>query len=321
MITKAVYSFYSYPFRTRPGFAGFTTLEDFLNAWTLSVHLALRYFDEVELVTDNYGKAMLVDCLNLPFTKVKNELDAVVPEHVKDLYWTFGKLWAYYLQEEPFIHIDYDVFLWNKLPDRILTAPMFGQNMESDIWKLDIYRQGYKALCGHLKHKPDDWIVIYPYIHKHDIAINVGIIGGNDIDFLHKYASTAIDMVTHRENKEAFDIIQRIDKITDGNVAHGCNVVTEQYLYSRLCLANRRWNYMKFLLDQKDMFTGNEPHISVNRLCKEIGFTHLIGLKSKQNPDTMQRLKYRIKKDYSYYWGKITEIVKNEQRSGVSAIR
>src|SRR5262245_15965932 len=305
MITKAVYSFYSYPFRTRPGYAGFASLEDFLNAWTLSVHLAQRHFDDVELVTDNYGKAMLVDGLHLPFTKVKNELDAVVPAHVKDLYWTFGKLWAYSLQDEPFIHIDYDVFLWNKLPERILAAPMFGQNMECDIWQVDIYRQGYKALCGHLKHKPHDWIAIYPYVHKHDIAINVGIIGGNDIEFLRKYASTAIDMITHCENKEGFEIIQRLNKLTDGNVAHGCNVVTEQYLYSRICLAQRRWNDMQLLLDTKEICADNAPHISVNRLCKEIGFTHLIGLKAKQHTDTMQRLKHRIKKNYSDYQGKI----------------
>jgi hypothetical protein len=311
MIRKAVYSFYSYPFRTWLSYAGFTTLEDFLNAWTLSVHLAQGHFDEIELVTDSYGKAMLLDCLNLPFTRVKNELDAVIPAHVKDLYWTFGKLWAYSVQEEPFIHVDYDVFLWNKLPDKILTAPMFGQNAECDIWKVDIYRQGYKALCGHLKYKPDDWVTIYPYIHKHDIAINVGIIGGNDIKFLRKYATTAIDIITHSENKEAFEIIKRLDKLTAGNVIHGCNVVIEQYLYSRLCVADKRWNDMQFLLDKPEIFTGHKPHISVNIACQEIGFTHLIGLKAKQNLDTMRRLKHRIEKDYSSYGEKIAAIVKN----------
>src|SRR5262249_46794415 len=161
------------------------------------VNLAQQHFAAVELVTDHYGKTLLVDRLRLPFTKVIDELDRVVPAHVKDLYWTFGKLWAYYLQGEPFIHIDYDVFLWKKLPERILTAPMFGQNTESDIWKLDFYRQGYRTLCGYLKHKPSDWVVIYPYIQKHDIAINAGIIGGNDITFLRKYASIAIEMLTH----------------------------------------------------------------------------------------------------------------------------
>ena len=192
MIRKAVYSFFSHPFRTRPGYAGFVTLEHFLNAWTLSVQLARRHFDAVELVTDHYGKALLVDALNLPFTSVRDELDAAVPEHIRDLFWTFGKLVAYHLQDEPFIHIDYDVFLWKRPPERILHAPLFGQNTESDIWKIDIYKQGYMAMCAYLKYRPRDWVVIYPGVHRYDTAINTGIIGGNDVHFIREYASTAL---------------------------------------------------------------------------------------------------------------------------------
>jgi hypothetical protein len=313
MIKKAVYSFYSHPFRTRPGYAGFTTLEDFLNAWTLSVNLAQMHFDEVELVTDNYGKMLLVNRLNLPFTKVLNELDIVVPEHIKDLYWTFGKLWTYYLQEEPFIHIDYDVFLWKKLPERILTAPMFGQNTESDIWKLEFYRQGNKTLCGYLRRRPNDWVVIYPYIENHDIAINTGIIGGNDISFLEKYALSTVEMVTHQENREGFEIIKRIDKMSGGRLAHSCNVVTEQYLYSKLCFISGKWNDMTLLLDEKKINIEGDYHSSLNRACQKIGYTHLIGLDAKQNVETMRRLKKRIQANFRDYYEKIQEIINNEQ--------
>jgi hypothetical protein len=313
MIKKAVYSFYSHPFRSRPGYAGFTTLEDFLNAWTLSVNLAWMHFDEVELVTDNYGKTLLVNRLNLPFTSVIDVLDVVVPEHIKDLYWTFGKLWAYYLQEEPFIHIDYDVFLWKKLPEKILTAPMFGQNTESEIWNLEFYRQGYKTLCGYLKRKPSDWVVIYPHIQDHDIAVNTGVIGGNNIKFLKKYASAAIEMLTSHENKESFEIISRIDALTGGRLAHSCNVVTEQYLYSKLCFVDDEWNSMKFVLDEKNINSKGDYYSYLNSTCREIGYTHLIGHDAKRNADTMRRLRKRVQENYSHYYEKIQEIGRKER--------
>jgi hypothetical protein len=313
MIRKAVYSFYSYPFRSRPGYAGFSTLEDFLNCWTLSVHLARHHFDAVELVTDNYGKALLVDALGLPFTHIRNELDAAVPDHLKDIYWTFGKLWAYALQDEPFIHVDYDVFLWQKPPARLLQAPMFGQNTESRIWHIDIYRQGYTAMCAYLRHKPIYWYVTYPYIHKYDVAINVGIVGGNDIDFLKRYASTAIDIMLSKQNEDGFGIIKRIDKLANGKVVHGCNVIIEQYLYASMCLSEQRWGEIEFLLDEAEAFPEHDPHIAVNRVCREVGYTHLITLGPKQNQQTMRRLRKRIEAEYPGFYARIQALIRDVQ--------
>ena len=86
MIRKAVYSFCSDPFLSRPGYAGFATFEDFLNAWSLSVNLALEHFEKLELVTDNYGKTILVNELNLPFKDVTSNLDSVVQKRIQDFF-------------------------------------------------------------------------------------------------------------------------------------------------------------------------------------------------------------------------------------------
>lgn len=304
MINKAVFSFFSYPLLKGTDYANFRTLEDFLSAWTLSVNLACQQFKEIELVTDNFGKKILVDKLGLPFTKVINEIDEKIPDHVKDIYWAFSKLWAYFLQKEPFIHIDYDVFLWKRLPDSILEAPLFGQNTESDIWKIDLYRLGYRMMCRHLKYKPEDWTVVHPYIHKNNIAINAGILGGNDIEFLSKYASTAVKIITSEDNKEGFEIIKRLDKLIDGKIAGGCNVITEQYLYSSLCYSTGKWNNLKFLIDEQEAFTENDPHIIINEICRKIGYTHLIGY-HKKNPSVMDRLRTRIQQEYPLYYERI----------------
>jgi hypothetical protein len=46
-------------------------------AWALSCLRFREYYKEVELVTDNLGKKILVDGIGLPYTSVKVELDCL----------------------------------------------------------------------------------------------------------------------------------------------------------------------------------------------------------------------------------------------------
>jgi hypothetical protein len=78
------------------------------------------------LVTDDAGARMLVDGLGLQFTRVSTELNALA-KHDPD-WWNLGKIHAYHLQMEPFVHIDSDVFLWKRLPPRLEHADVFAQN-------------------------------------------------------------------------------------------------------------------------------------------------------------------------------------------------
>jgi hypothetical protein len=61
------------------------------------------------------------------------------------------------------------------------------------------------AMCAYLRHRPRDCVVVYPYVHHHDIAINTGIIGGNDVLFLKKYAAMAVETMIYDANKSGFD--------------------------------------------------------------------------------------------------------------------
>ena len=62
---------------------------------------------------------MLVDRLKLPYKEVHVVYDdlAVLPHH-----WAIAKIKTYTLQEEPFIHVDGDIYIPNPLPDDILKA-------------------------------------------------------------------------------------------------------------------------------------------------------------------------------------------------------
>lgn len=98
-------------------------------SWVLSVETARRHFSSNQSRHRHRGAALLVDELGLRFDEVSTNLDELLPS--ASGWWGLGKLMAYGYQTEPFIHVDSDVYLWSPLPDRLLTAPVPGQNLES----------------------------------------------------------------------------------------------------------------------------------------------------------------------------------------------
>lgn len=117
MIMKIVQSFWSKPmlmndnsdaiFRSN---GGWTDRIYFYMSWALSCLKFKEIYNEIELVTDINGKHLLYDILELPYTNVVTKLDDL-NDYNHNL-WALGKLYAYKLQQEPFIHVDSDVFAW-----------------------------------------------------------------------------------------------------------------------------------------------------------------------------------------------------------------
>src|SRR5215831_11437259 len=112
---KVVWSFWSKPFLKQQSFwkSGY----HHLLSWVLSTQVARRHFPSTALYTDDAGKEILVGEIGLEFEQVStclNELTDHDPE-----FWCLGKILAYSRQEEPFVHLDNDVFLWNPLPDSL----------------------------------------------------------------------------------------------------------------------------------------------------------------------------------------------------------
>src|ERR1700677_5057837 len=93
-------------------------------SWVLSTQWAFKHYGQVELVTDDEGARWLIDKLKLPFTTIRTDLQSVdVPPRI----WAFGKIIAYSLQTEPFFHIDGDVYLMGKLPEKYETVDLLCQ--------------------------------------------------------------------------------------------------------------------------------------------------------------------------------------------------
>jgi hypothetical protein len=98
---------------------GFSTIDAMIQSLIVSSNVAKKHYENIHFYTDKLGYEWIEPYLDrLPFTKIEVCLDQF--NYVPDIYWSFVKVCVYTLQKEPFIHIDNDVFLWDKIPDYLL---------------------------------------------------------------------------------------------------------------------------------------------------------------------------------------------------------
>jgi hypothetical protein len=284
---RAVWSFWSAPFE-----AGhhnmWTSRRHHLLAWVLSVATARRHFATTALVTDDAGARMLVDHLRLPFDHVSTALNVLDGEDPK--WWCLGKLYAYRMQTEPFVHIDNDCFLWKPLPRRMLAADVLAQSPEYFAWDgRTYYRPEQLAPLIDAEHGwlPDElaWFMSL----RGGTAVCCGVLGGNRLDFIGAYADNAIRMVQHPANRPIWPRFQ--DRISE-------NLIVEQYLLSAAIEFAR--SRAKTKLNVQYLFPSTNAAFEPG-LAARAGFTHMIGL-AKADPDLAERLDRRVKRDYPDFY-------------------
>src|SRR5262249_42856235 len=119
--TRAVWSYWSKPYEARRH-EPWPSERHHLLSWVLSTMTARRHYGETTLCTDDAGARLLVDGIGLEFEHVSTALNAL---HVSNPdWWALGKLYAYRMQTEPFVHIDSDVFLWRPLSPDPASVPL-----------------------------------------------------------------------------------------------------------------------------------------------------------------------------------------------------
>ncbi len=157
-------------------------------SWALSTLLLRRHYDQLELYTDKVGKKILVDTLKLPYTKTHIVFDSSSKIHPK--LFALAKIHTYSLQEEPFVHIDGDLFLWNPLPERLKSAGLIASNPEVDLFFnkniLDDMEEHFEHIPEHLRNLNHG---------EHIFSSNAGIFGGSNTDFIKKYCAQANQIV------------------------------------------------------------------------------------------------------------------------------
>jgi len=282
-VIRAVWSFWSKPYSAFHHRAWLSEKHHLLS-WILSLGTAQKYYSDTWLITDDPGAELLVTELGLNFRNVSLELNELNNEDPH--WWTLGKLYAYRLQHQPFIHIDNDVFLWQELPRELTASQIFAQNPEifhfgSGRYRPDLWERAVKSVNGML---PSEWTW---YTHRRgNLAVCCGIVGGRNSEFIGHYADRAIHMVQDGKNSQA--LAEATEKV-------GCNILVEQYFlaayinYHRLCVRSSFYG-----VDVKYLFESEEECV---RSAVKRGYTHLIS-GAKKNYEIVGRLERRVRQEY-----------------------
>jgi hypothetical protein len=256
-------------------------------SWTLSCLQLNKYYDRVELVTDAEGEALLIDKLQLPYSKVTVTLEDV--NHYHNDLWAIGKLYTYSIQEEPFMHIDGDVFIWKKFEEDINNAPLIVQNLDAD---LPFYYPILNEVEENLAYIPE---VVKEQRQKNRIvkSCNAGVFGGNDIPFLKKYCDKAFEFVNKNQ--------EHLDKINVGYF----NCIYEQYLF--YCMIDHYEKEVQPVLN--DLDKGVEGvKIDFNGIPSKVTYAHPANY-AKKSETICNHIEHRLMMDYPEHYFHIVDLL------------
>jgi hypothetical protein len=262
-------------------------------SWALSCLQIARYYKEIELITDDLGKFLLIDKMELPYSGVSVELNKL--EKYNAGLWALGKILAYKLQQVPFLHVDSDIFIWNEFDDRITKGSLIAQNKEAAI---DRYSETFNEVCRKFDYVPG-------YLKelegsKYISCSNAGIMGGTDIPFFQNYTQEVFYFL----NENSASIEQNIRSMNSAYI----NVVYEQIAFNQL--ARKSGKEITYLFPD-DMDTPRNIgffHESDNHA----GFVHCLGT-YKQNRLVHELLEIKLKTLYPDYYERIMGLINSSE--------
>ena len=276
---KLIQSFWTKPYvKTGSLSGGWMEAKYHLFSWALSTNLLNEIYNEVYLYTDSLGKIILCDLLELPFSKVYTSLDDL--HKYNSNLWTFGKVHTYGLQNEPFLHVDSDVFIAQKFPQPLMDGEIIFQNYDLN---LNIYKVAYNQLKNMNCSLPK---FITCELSESYCGLNAGIFGGNSVSRIKEYVAEV--KLFHDQNKEI------IDSMDVTNI----NIFLEQlFMYYYFTNKECRLNPLFPELD-----TGFQNYTHFWKIAREKNYIHLISFykKKRQLLEQMEAF-LRFKYPNSYY--------------------
>ncbi|KAF2082813.1 DUF6734 family protein [Flavobacterium sharifuzzamanii] len=255
-------------------------------SWILSCHQLVKFHEEVELYTDRFGYEILIEKLNLPYTKVHVVLDDL-NNYPKDL-WAVSKIKVYQMLNEPFLHVDGDVFVWESLETKFQNAAVLTQNLEITA---DNYTKMWDKISPELLYMP----VEMEKYHKtpNNFACNMGVVGGNDIDFFKQYSKISIDFLDKN--------IAISPKIN----CHNFNLFFEQILFYQY--AQNRGVKLEFLFDEV-YNDGYYDGFAEFQDVPEKKYLHLLG-EYKRNPAVCKAMEIYVMRNYPECYSKMATLI------------
>jgi len=237
-----------------------------INLHKLCAFYLKKNFKEVYFITDSESLPYFKD---IKFSSISVDFDDLPKEYGET--WSLNKLFAYKKiaqKGDPFFHVDYDVILWQGIEDRLKKADIFAQSREDDSYHWYEVKK-FEKNCPNL-HLVEKISVVD--------GINVGIIGGNDIEFLYNYSNSALELILDPMNKDFWLNYNRFDK------SWSKAVISEQY-YLAVC---EKYYNKKIEMVFPDGWPSGEQ--AENKF-----YTHFMGAKYNQMlKDKIAMLVYRL---------------------------
>lgn len=273
---------------------GFICPEIYYMSWAFSCLQLTKFYDEVELHTNQAGKKILIDLLGLPYTKVFLSLETDFMDTLLPSMWAYCKIHTYSLQEEPFLHVDGDVFIWEAFDDEILKKSLVVQNIDEN---LSVYKHCLATIQNQAHFLPE-WVTIDQAQIK---AFNAGVIGGNDISFFKEYTRLAFEF--YEKNKFCFEDLHRENK--------HIHIVPEQLLpYVLAKKQNIETAFQNTKIVTPD--NGEFSHFfEIDKIPFEGNYIHLLG-NSKKSKVYNDFVIFILEQEYPQYFDKIISIYKQQ---------
>jgi hypothetical protein len=257
-----------------------------------------KFYDEVELVTDEFGKNLIIDQLGLPYTNTMVTLD-VLNNHNANL-WALGKLYTYSLQDKPFLHVDTDVFIWKAFSDELLNSPLIAQHLE---YQYPFYQSLLKQLDNNHIKMPAAIAALRSMDTKVS-AYNMGIAGGRDLDFFKEYTSLA------------FEFLKTGPRVPD-NLIGPFNTIYEQVLFYCLALQHQK-TITPFSKTIGEQVVDDELK-GINNFIKApngVSYIHLYGESKRTLPFCIE-LEKKFSSSYPLYHDRILSLLESEVESAI----
>lgn len=252
-----------------------------------------KYYPNIHLYTDDYGLNLLYNILRLPYHDIHTNLNSI--DNIDESFWAYGKIITYAEQEEPFIHIDNDIFLWNRLPKYIEEAKLSCQSMEMiNKYALTDYLSTIKYIRKHIPQAPH-----YIRNSRCTAAANLGIYGCNALEFNHYYCEEVKKTV-----REMYD-----GMIQSGKNRGRFNVIFEQLVFTELA---EKENIPITCLVKSGDIDELVKYCSIETAQQESKYAHCLGI-LKRYVYVCEQIEYRMKYEYPTYYSRILDFLRDSE--------
>lgn len=243
-------------------------IKGIITKMALSAASISKHYSEFRYITDDAGAYLAKEC-KFPYTVVES---VGASFSSSPAFWVHSKLKAYQC-DEPFLHFDNDIFLWEPLPDIAHKSEVIAFHGESSLWP--IYEEAIDKLST---------IKSFPKLHEIYFAnkapINMAIFGGKNVAAIKAYA------------KEVLATVDALNGFNDLNadeqqIIREANYVIEQ-LWASYILQSKLNIKVECLVKESDMYRG--------KTVPDIKLTHLQDAKRnlEKNPAKLMETFYKI---------------------------